>query len=102
MSDISIPDGAAERLRGYGYKPNGTQVDTKQLARMITRLPGVANDPMTFAGIQYILERYINGNDDAELRESVQPARGNDDNRKAGKGRSGKGRRSVSDVLPSL
>lgn len=102
MADISIPDGAAERLRGYGYKPNGTQVDTKQLTRMITRLPGVSNDGVTFRGIQYILERYINGNDDAELRESLESPARNDDNRKAGKGGKGSSRRRTTDVLPSL
>lgn len=101
MSDIDMPDGAAKRLRGYGYKPNGTQVDTMQLTRMITRLPGVANDPVTFAGIEYILERYINGND-SEVREPESTPARNGDNRKAGEGSKGKGRRRVTDVLPSL
>lgn len=102
MADISIPDGAAKRLRGYGYKPNGTQVDTKAIARMITRLPGVANDPVTFAGIQYILERQINGNDGAEVREPESTPARNGDSGKAGKGSKGKGRRRVTDVLPGL
>lgn len=101
MADISIPDGVAKRLRGYGYKPNGTQVNTDAIARMIARLPGVSNDPVTFNGIRYILERQINGND-SEVREPESTPARNDDNRKAGKGSKGKGRRRVSDVLPSL
>lgn len=101
MADIDVPDGVAKRLRGYGYKPNGTQVNTDAIARQIARLPGVSNDPLTFDGIRYILERLINGNDTA-VRESEESPAGNGDNRKAGKGGSGKGRRRVTDVLPSL
>lgn len=101
MADISIPDGAAKRLRGYGYKPNGTQVNTDAIARMIARLPGVSNDPVTFDGIRYILERQINGND-SEVREPESTPARNGDNRKAGKGSKGKGRRRVTDVLPSI
>lgn len=101
MADISISDGAAKRLRGYGYKPNGTQVDTDAIARMIARLPGVSNDPVTFDGIRYILERQINGNN-SEVREPVDPPARNGDNPKARKGGKGKGRRRVTDVLPSL
>lgn len=104
MNDISIPDGAADRLRGYGYKPNGTQVDTDALSRMIARLPGVSNDPQTLIGIRYILEKVLcNGEQlSEELRQAVAIEGRNDDNRAAGKGRKGKGRRRVTDVLPSL
>lgn len=102
MADIDVPDGMAKRLRGYGYKPNGTQVNTDAIARMITRLPGVSNDPVTLDSIRYILERQINGNDTEELREGESTPVRNGDSGKAGKGRSGKGRRGTTDVISSL
>lgn len=91
MGDVDMPDGVSQRLRGYGYRPNGTQVDTKQLTRMITRLPGVANDPTTFAGIQYILERYINGND-SKVSEGTDTERRD----------SGAKQKRTTDVIPTL
>lgn len=100
MDEISVPDGVAKRLRGYGYASNGTQIDTDALARKIARLPGVSNDPVTLEGIRYILEVEF-GNADSNDSPSVPEAR-NGDSRKAGKGGSGKGRRRVTDVLPSL
>lgn len=102
MDDISVPDGVAKRLRGYGYKPNGTQIDTDAIARKIVRLPGVSNDPVTLEGIRYILElEFGNADSTDNANRSEGTPRGNGHRgmeRKEGKGK----RRKVTDVLPSI